>query len=69
MSAKKSKIALITGATDGMGHVVASLPAKAGYFVVVQRSGPMPPLASRTCDAGRAGARPYHRLSRIARDP
>jgi NAD(P)-dependent dehydrogenase (short-subunit alcohol dehydrogenase family) len=36
MSAKKSKIAVITGATDGMGRVVAPLLAKAGYFVVVQ---------------------------------
>jgi NAD(P)-dependent dehydrogenase (short-subunit alcohol dehydrogenase family) len=35
MSAKKSKIAVITGATDGMGRVVAPLLAKAGYFVVV----------------------------------
>lgn len=35
MSVKKSKIAVITGATDGMGRVVASLLAKAGYFVVV----------------------------------
>jgi NAD(P)-dependent dehydrogenase (short-subunit alcohol dehydrogenase family) len=35
MSAKESKIAVITGATDGMGRVVASLLAKAGYFVVV----------------------------------
>ena len=35
MSAKKSKIAVITGATDGTGRVVASLLAKAGYFVVV----------------------------------
>src|SRR6516225_906079 len=35
MSARKSKIAGITGATDGTGRVVASLLAKAGYFVVV----------------------------------
>lgn len=36
MSAKKSKVAVITGATDGMGRVVAPRLAKAGYFVVVQ---------------------------------
>ena len=36
MSAEKTKIAVITGATDGMGRVVAPLLAKAGYFVVVQ---------------------------------
>jgi NAD(P)-dependent dehydrogenase (short-subunit alcohol dehydrogenase family) len=35
MSARKSKIAVITGATDGMGRLVASLLAKAGYLVVV----------------------------------
>jgi NAD(P)-dependent dehydrogenase (short-subunit alcohol dehydrogenase family) len=35
MSAEKTKIAVITGATDGMGRVVAPLLAKAGYFVVV----------------------------------
>ena len=35
MSAKKSKIAVITGATDGMGRVAAPLLARAGYFVVV----------------------------------
>jgi NAD(P)-dependent dehydrogenase (short-subunit alcohol dehydrogenase family) len=35
MSAKKSKIAVITGATDGMGRVVAPQLARAGYFVVV----------------------------------
>lgn len=35
MSAKKTKIAVLTGATDGMGRMVAQLLVKAGYFVVV----------------------------------
>ena len=34
MSTKKSKIAVITGATDGMGRVVASRLAQTGYFVM-----------------------------------
>jgi NAD(P)-dependent dehydrogenase (short-subunit alcohol dehydrogenase family) len=36
MSAENSRIAVITGATDGMGRVVAPMLAKAGFFVVVQ---------------------------------
>ena len=35
MSAASRKIAVITGATDGMGRVVAPMLARAGYLVVV----------------------------------
>lgn len=36
MPSAERKIAVITGATDGMGRVAAPLLAKAGYLVVVQ---------------------------------
>jgi len=40
MAAANSKTVVLTGATDGMGSVVAPMLAKAGYFVVVHGRSP-----------------------------